>query len=114
MTPKIIVGNILDARDHITSPFYITIGIQNLHIHNCLYNSRTSHSMMPLSMMEKLVLNITRSYKYLYSFYSKKVQCPGMIKDLVIGMVQIRRKYIVMDVIVIDVPPSYGMLLSRP
>jgi hypothetical protein len=28
-------------------------------------------------------------------------------------MVQIPRKFIIMDIVIVDVPPTYGMLLSR-
>lgn len=63
--------------------------------------------------MDKLGLEITRPYKDLYSFDSKRVQCLRMIKDLVVKMVQIPKKFVMMDVVIADVPPTYGMLLSR-
>jgi hypothetical protein len=86
--------------------------MQGLHLHNCLYDSGASHSLMLLAVMEKLGLYITRPYKYLYSFDSKIVQCLGMIKDMVVRMVQIPRKFVMMDVVINGVPPTYGMLLS--
>ena len=49
----------------------------------------------------------------LYSFDSKRVQCLGMIKYLVVRMVQIPRKFVIMDVVIPDVPPTHGMLLFR-
>ena len=67
---------------------------------------------MPLAVMEKLGLGITRPYKDLYSFDSKRVQCLGMIKYLVVRMVQIPRKFVIMDVVIPDVPPTHGMLLT--
>ena len=36
-----------------------------------------------------------------------------MIKDLVVGLAQIPTKSILMDVVVTEIPPKYGMLLSR-
>jgi hypothetical protein len=36
-----------------------------------------------------------------------------MIKDLVVNPAQIPAKRILMDVVVVDIPPKYGMLLSR-
>ncbi len=68
---------------------------------------------MPLAVMKKLRLGITRPYKDLYSFDSKKVQCSGMIKDLVVRMVQIPRKFFILDVVIPYVPPTHGMLLFR-
>jgi len=37
----------------------------------------------------------------------------GIIKYLLVGMVQISRKFVMMDVVIVYVPPTYGMLLSR-
>ena len=78
-----------------------------------MLDSRASHNIMPKEIMEKLGLDITREYKDLYSFYSWRVKCLGMIKDSVVVLAQVPVKSIVMDVQVVDVPPNYGMLLSR-
>ena len=67
---------------------------------------------MPKRVMEDLGLEITKAYHDLYSFDSKKVNCLGVIKDLVITLTRLPMKSIVMDVIVIDIPPRFGMLLS--
>ena len=57
--------------------------------------------------------NNVAEYKDLHSFDSSKVKCIGLIKDLCITLVQIPSKSMVMDVVVADIPPKYGMLLSR-
>jgi len=72
-----------------------------------------SHFLMPLAIMEKLGLDITRSYNELYYFDSKRIQFLGMIKDLVVGMMYIHMEFVIPDVVIIDVPPTCGMLLSR-
>jgi hypothetical protein len=41
------------------------------------------------------------------------VQCLGVIKDLVVTLFQLPMKSVVMDIVVADVPPKFGMLLSR-
>ena len=68
---------------------------------------------MPLSVIEQLGLQITRPYKDLYSFDSKRVKCLGMIKDLAVTLAQIPAKSVVMDIVVADIPACFGMLLSR-
>lgn len=113
MLQKIVLGTLPDGNDHFSPPFYITLELQDLYLNNFLYYSGASHSLMPFLFMEKLGLDITRPYKDLYSFDSKRVQCLGIIKYLVVGMVQIQRKFWIMDVVIADVPPTYGMLLSR-
>jgi len=82
-------------------------------LHNCMLNSRASHNVMPKAIMEKWGLEITRPYGDLYSFDSRKVKCMGMIKYLVVNIAQILVKSIRMDVVVVDIPAKYGMLLSR-
>jgi hypothetical protein len=76
-------------------------------------DSGASHNLMPKTIMECLGLHITRPYKDLYSFDSREVKCLGLIKDLVVSLQQIPEKNLVMDVVVVDVPTTFGMLLSR-
>ena len=68
---------------------------------------------MPKAVMEKLNLDITRPYKDLLSFYSSQVKFLGLIKYMCVTLVQCPAKSIVMDIVVVDIPPKYGMLLSR-
>jgi len=82
-------------------------------LHNAMLDSGASHNLMPKVVMDELGLDITRPYKYLFSFNSRKVKCLGLIKDLVMSLSQIPSKNLVMDVVVTDIPPKFGMLLSR-
>ena len=72
-----------------------------------------SHKIMPKSNMENLNLDITRPYKDLFSFDSSQVKFLGLIKDLCASLVQYPTKTILMDIVVADILPKYGMLLSR-
>ena len=36
-----------------------------------------------------------------------------MIKDLVVTLAQVPVKSVLMDVVIVDIPPKYGLLLSR-
>ena len=94
-------------------PFYVTLKIHEHNLHNSMIDSGASHNLMPKEIMDALGLDIIRQYTNLYSFYSKKVKCIGLIKDLVISLHQIPEKSIVIDIVVADVPPKFGMLLSR-
>jgi hypothetical protein len=76
-------------------------------------DSRASHNLMPKSVMEELELEVTKAYHDLYSFDSRRAQCLGVIKDLVVTLFQLPMKSVVMDIMVDDVPPKFGMLLSR-
>jgi hypothetical protein len=63
--------------------------------------------------MDELGLDITRPYKYLFSFDSRKVKCLHLIKDLCVSLSQIPSNNMVMDVVISNFPPKFGMLLSR-
>jgi hypothetical protein len=76
-------------------------------------DSRASHNIMPKTIMEELRLVVTKAYHDLYSFDSRRVQWLGVIKDLVVTLFQLPMKSVVMDIVVADVPPKFGILLSR-
>lgn len=94
-------------------PFYISLGIHDKILHNAMLDFGASHNLMPKSVTEKLNLDITRPYKELFSFDSSQVTCLGLIKDLYVTLVQYPAKSILMDIVVADIPPKYGMLLLR-
>jgi hypothetical protein len=100
------------SRDTVTS-FYITLNVHDRLLHNCMLDSGASHNIMPKSIMDRLGLEITRPYGYLYLFDSRRVKCMGMIKDLVVTLAQILVKNVLMDVVIVDIPPKYGFILSR-
>jgi hypothetical protein len=68
---------------------------------------------MPKVIMKELGVEITRPYKDLLSFDSRKVKCLGLIKDIFFSLGQITSKGMVMDVVLAYIPPKFGMLLSR-
>jgi hypothetical protein len=78
-----------------------------------MLDSGASHNVIPKTIMDRLGLEITRPYGDLYSFDSRRVKFLGMIKYLVVTLAQVPVKSILMDVVIIDIPPKYGLLLSR-
>jgi hypothetical protein len=44
---------------------------------------------------------------------AREVPCCGVIKDLQVCLLAALKKMLVMDVLVIDAPTQWGMLLSR-
>ena len=64
-------------------------------------------------MMDEISLSITKPYHDLFSFDSKKVKFLGLIKDLAVNLKQLPSKSRMMDIVVADIPPKFGLLLSR-
>jgi ribonuclease HI len=111
--PAVVLGPMVEDIDDSSPPFYTSLNIHDKVLHNCLMDSWASHNLMPKAVMEELGLEVTRAYHDLYSFDSRRVQCLGVIKDLVVSLFQLPMKSMVMDIVVADVPPKFGMLLSR-
>jgi hypothetical protein len=111
--PAVVLGPMVEDRDDSSPPFYTSLNIHDKVLHNCLMDSGASHNLMPKAVMEELGLEVTRAYHDLYSFDSRRVPCLGVIKDLAVSLFQLPMKSMVMDIVVADVPPKFGMLLSR-
>ena len=111
---KIMFGpwaQILDNTEGIP-PFYINFRIHDMFLHNAMLDSGASHNLIPTVIMESLGLDVTRPYSDLFFFDSSEVKCLGLVKVLVVVLHQIPEKSIVMDVVVDDVPPKLGIILS--
>jgi ribonuclease HI len=94
-------------------PFHVSPKIHYMNLHNAMLDLGASHNLMPKVVMDQLGLDITRPYKHFLSFDSRKVKCLGLIKYLVVSLSQIPAKNMVMDMVVVDIRPKFGMLLSR-
>jgi ribonuclease HI len=104
--------HIENNKDYVAS-FYITLTVHDHLLHNYMLDLGASHNLMPNIIMEKLGLEIVRTYQDLYLFDFRKVKCLNMIKYLVVNLAQILVKSILMDVFFPDVTSQYDMILSR-
>ena len=112
--PEIYLGSLVQNKnDDNPPPFYLSLNIHDKLLHNYLLDSGASHNPMPKKLMEELGLQVTKEYHDLYTFDSKKVQCMGVIKDLVFSLSQLPMKSVVMDIVVADIPTRFRMLPSR-
>ena len=94
-------------------PFYISLNIRDKILHNCMLDSEAFPNLMPKVVMDEIGLNITKTYHDLFSFDSRKVKCLGLIKDLVVNLTQLSSKSFMMDIVVADIPPKFGLFMSR-
>jgi hypothetical protein len=109
----VILGSLIEDKDDSSPPFYTSLNMHDKVLHNCLMDSGASHNLMPKFSMDELRLEVTKTYHDLYSFDSIKFKCLGVIKDIVVTLFHLPMKSILMDIVVFDVPPKFGMLLSR-
>jgi hypothetical protein len=112
--PRVTIGPMIEDRDDSCPPFYISLNVHEKILHNCLLDYGASHNLMPKVVMDELGPEVTKPYQYLFSFDSRKVRCLSLIKDMVINLAQLPMRSMVMDVVVANIPPKFGLLLSRP
>jgi hypothetical protein len=81
--PAILFGPRVEESSDVDEvpPFYVSLNIHDMTLHNAMLDSGASHNLMPKVVMDQLGLDITRPYKDLFSFDSRKVKCLGLIKD---------------------------------
>ena len=102
-----------DEQNEEVPPFYVSLSIHDMTVHNAMLDSGASHNLMPKVIMERMGLEISKSYKDSFYFDSKRVQCIGLIKDVVVSLTQVPTNTVVMEIVVADIPPKFGMLLAR-
>jgi hypothetical protein len=96
-------------------PFYISIENHDVALHNCLVDTGTTNNIMPLAIMEALGMNCTKYYETgesIYAIDSRQVQLMVKSKTFMLGS---RTPHIitVFNIIVVDLPPAYGVVLGR-
>jgi len=100
-----------DNKDH--QPFFITLLVNGYKLNNCMLDSGASACVMTKRVMEQLNSRVSRSYYNICGMDSKKIEVHGLIKDLQVHLSVYPDIMIVMDIVVVDVPDAWGMLLSR-
>ena len=91
--PGLLFGTEAEGKyQGVVPPFYVSLNIHEKILHNSMLDSGASHNLMPKVVIERLGLEITKPYKYLYSFDSSRVKFMGLIKDLCVNLAQIPAK----------------------
>jgi hypothetical protein len=112
--PQIILyTRMYDKKNSEHPPLFITLLIKDLLFHNCMFDLGAYNNVTPLKVMKQLGLEITRSYRNICGIDSRAILMHGIIQDLELSLVEYHDISISMDIVVIDVRDSWGMLISR-
>jgi hypothetical protein len=103
----------MDRENEKNRPFYLSLLMNDFILHNCMLDSRASSNVMTKKVMEQLNLRISRPYHNICAMDSKTIQVHGLIKGLQVHLAAFPDIMIEMDIVLIDVPDAWGMLLSR-
>ena len=93
--------------------FYIDLEINQLILHNCMLDSRAKVNIMPLRVMEQLELRPSRQFNNICGMDSRPVKSEGVIKNLNMKLIAYPYIEINVNVLVLDIPDTWRMLLSR-
>jgi hypothetical protein len=97
-------------------PFYISIENHDVALHNFLVDTGTTNNIIPLEVMEKLCMKCTKYYETgesIYAIDSRQVPAYGEIKDFYAWITMTPHIITIFNIIVVDLPPTYGVFLGR-
>ena len=101
-----IVLNSVDSRREDHPPFYVSLLVDKLLLHNCMLDSSASSNVMTRKVMERLNLRVTRPYHNVCSMDAREVEVVGIILNLHVKLAKYPDIDIAMDVVVIGVPDN--------
>jgi hypothetical protein len=97
---------------HFVPPFLLTFEIFKRNLHNCLVDSRASSNAMPLVVCNKVGVVPLKSDKHVIQLDRTQVKVMGEIKYVMIWITTHPNFVQIIDIIVVDIPKAYGLLLS--
>ena len=96
-----------------TKSFLLTFEIFNLNVHKCLVDSGASSNVMPLSVCKKINGKPIPSSSQIIQLYRTTVKVAGEMKNVLIRLVANERVCQYIDIMVVDIPEAYGLIMSR-
>jgi hypothetical protein len=94
-------------------PFFMTLLMNNKCLNNCMLDSGAGANMMSLKVMQQLGLKVKRPYRNVCGFESRSIPTHGVIENVEVCHGRYPEIVIHMDIVVVDVPDVWGMMLSR-
>ena len=94
-------------------PFMLSLIVNGKTLKICMIDSRASNTIMPFKVMESLCLKVDTKQGRCCAMDSREVSIIGTINALPYELVAYTDANLTMTILVVDIPPRYGMLLSR-
>ena len=96
-----------------TPPFLLTFEVFNINVHNFLVESGASSNVMPYSACKKLNAQPNIFKTNIIQLDQSHVKVMGELKDVMIRLSSNSKVHQTIDIIVVDIPKAYGVILSR-
>jgi hypothetical protein len=94
-------------------PFFMTLMMNNKSLNNCMLDIGAGANMMSLKVIRQVDLKVTRPYMNVCVFESKAIPTHGVVENVEVCLKEYPEKVVHIDIVVVDVPDVWGMLLSR-
>jgi hypothetical protein len=94
-------------------PFFMTLAMNGKSLNNCMLDTGASANMMSLKVMRQVGLKVTRPYRNVCGFESKAIPTHEVVANVEVFLKKYSEKLFHIDIVVVDVPDVWGMLLSR-
>ena len=96
-----------------TPTFLLTFEIFNQNVYNCLVDSGDSSNVIPFLVCKKLNAEPRMSKTNITQLDRSQVKVFGELKDVLIRLSSNYKGHQTIDIIVVDIPEAYQMILSR-
>jgi len=93
--------------------FYMTLEIEGYVLHNCLVDSGAATIIMPKAVCDVMGLLMIRTSTGVLQLDSTPIKIVGVIKDIVLKIHNCPSVVITQEVVVVELPPLFGLCLSR-
>ena len=94
-------------------PFLLSFEIFSFNVHNCLVDSGASTNVMPLSVCKKLNIRPEKTDAKIIQLDRSQVPAVGELNNVIIRLSSDSRVHQCIDIVIVDIPEAYGLLLSR-
>lgn len=94
-------------------PFFLSLVVNGKVLKNCMIDSGASNTVMPFKIVEALGLKVGTKKGRCCALDFREVPIIGMISAMPYKLATYPDHDLAMSVLVVDIPPRYGMLLSR-
>lgn len=111
--PQIFLGDSLVSHIEDIDPLFLSLIINQKTLKNCMIDSGVSNTIMPFKVMEALALKVDTKQGRCRGMDAREVPVIGTITALPFKLATYPKLELTMLVLVVDIPPHYGMLLSR-
>ena len=94
-------------------PFLVTLEILNHKVHNCLVDSGSSMNVMPLAVCKKLNGQLKPTIWDVTQLDKTSVKVVGEMKNVLIRLSTNKKIFQYLNIVVVDIPDGYGLILNR-